>query len=79
MNKLLIRSGTVITSQSMVQADIYVEDGKIRGIGQDLSIVEDARVVDAAGMYVMPGEWTFTFTWICPCLAQSPRMITIQA
>ncbi|HNS63516.1 MAG TPA: amidohydrolase family protein, partial [Anaerolineaceae bacterium] len=55
MNKLLIRSGTVITSQSMVQADIYVEDGKIRGIGQDLSIVEDARVVDAAGMYVMPG------------------------
>ena len=31
MNKLLIRSGTVITSQSMVQADIYVEDGKIRG------------------------------------------------
>ncbi|HOH19206.1 MAG TPA: dihydropyrimidinase [Anaerolineaceae bacterium] len=55
MNKLLIRSGTVITSQSMVQADIYVEDGKIRGIGQDLSIVEDAQVVDAAGMYVMPG------------------------
>ncbi len=78
MNKLLIRSGTVITSQSMVQADIYVEDGKIRGIGQDLSIVEDAQVVDAAGMYVMPGVDVHVHTDL-PMFLPISWMITIQA
>ena len=37
------------------QADILVEDGKIKAIGEKLEIPGDAEVVDAAGLQVYPG------------------------
>jgi len=50
----LICNGTVVTAQNTTRADVLVEDGKIKdvraGIPQD-----GAQVIDAEGMYVIPG------------------------
>ncbi len=53
--KLIIRSGTVITAEETLQADILVEDEKIIAVGQNLSAPEGAEVVDAGGKLVLPG------------------------
>src|SRR6195952_4355491 len=35
--------------------DVLVEDGQIVGIGEDLSVPDDAEVVDASGQILLPG------------------------
>ena len=35
--------------------DVLIEDGKIAQIGKDLAAPKDARVIDAAGKYLVPG------------------------
>lgn len=52
---LLIRNGTLITASETFQADILVLDGRIAAIGQNLTIPQNAEVVDATGMLVLPG------------------------
>jgi dihydropyrimidinase len=58
---LLIKNGTVVTSESEFVADVYVdEDGIIRDIGTGLEKVrltgkDRDRVIDASGQYVFPG------------------------
>ena len=39
----------------MFDADIYVEGGVIKEIGQNLVIPGGTRVIEAKGKYVMPG------------------------
>ena len=54
---LCIKNGTVHDGvhREGFQADILVEDGKIKAIGENLEIPGDAEVVDAAGLQVYPG------------------------
>ena len=54
---LCIKNGTVHDGvhREGYQADILVEDGKIKAIGENLEIPGDAEVVDAAGLQVYPG------------------------
>ena len=51
---LLIKNGTVVTSEEVFRGDIAVGGGKIALIGQSLDLPA-ATVVDAAGKYVLPG------------------------
>ena len=51
---ILIKNGHIFTAVDNYVADILVNDGKIRTIGTDLS-AEDAKTIDAAGKYVIPG------------------------
>ncbi len=51
---LLIQNGTIVTENEMFRADVGVKDGKIALIGAALD-VPAATVVDAAGLYVLPG------------------------
>lgn len=53
--KTIIQSGTLITASEIFQADILIEDEKIKAIGQNLQIPADCKVVDASGKLVMPG------------------------
>ncbi|MBO0697678.1 MAG: amidohydrolase family protein [Zavarzinella sp.] len=56
--RVLIRNATVLTGAKpakLEKADIFVEGGKIKAIGPDLPAPGDVPVIDAAGMYVMPG------------------------
>ena len=54
---LCIKNGTVHDGvhREGFQADILVEDGKIKAIVENLEIPGDAEVVDAAGLQVYPG------------------------
>lgn len=54
---ICIKNGTIhnaIVEESFV-ADILIEDGKIKEIGEHLDIPTDCEVIDATGKHVMPG------------------------
>ncbi|MCC6791370.1 MAG: dihydropyrimidinase [Thermomicrobiales bacterium] len=51
---LIVKHGTIVTASDVYPADLGVKDGKIAQIGGDLP-ADGARVVDAAGCYVIPG------------------------
>lgn len=52
--KTIIKNGTVVSSAEAYEADILIDGEKIISIGKNLE-AEDARVIDAAGKYVIPG------------------------
>jgi len=52
---LLIQNGEVITADTRLKADIYIEDETITEIGENLSVLEGAEVIDASGKYIFPG------------------------
>ncbi len=55
---ILIKNGTIltITDGAKENTDVLILDGKIKQIGKNISTVApNIRVVDANGMYVMPG------------------------
>lgn len=54
--KILIKNGRIIDPASNRDeiADLYVEDGKVSKVGQKIEKEAD-RVIDATGLFVMPG------------------------
>lgn len=53
---LLIKNGEIITSTDRYHADIYVENGVIVDIGENLDVPsQKTRVLDAKGHYIFPG------------------------
>uniref|UniRef100_A0A1B6DF52 dihydropyrimidinase n=1 Tax=Clastoptera arizonana TaxID=38151 RepID=A0A1B6DF52_9HEMI len=54
-NRLLVKNGQVVNADGIVDSDIYIEDGVIRQMGRNLIIPGGTRVIDARGMYVLPG------------------------
>lgn len=54
--KILIKNGLIAGTNSDIQSDIFIENGKITIIGQSL-ISRDMpdRIIDAAGKYIFPG------------------------
>ncbi|MBF0280512.1 MAG: dihydropyrimidinase [SAR324 cluster bacterium] len=54
MGSLLIKNGEIVTAIDQYLADIYVENGTIRAIGEDLGH-SASRVIDASEHYVFPG------------------------
>jgi imidazolonepropionase-like amidohydrolase len=52
-----IKGGTVITvtNGTIENGIVLIRDGKIAAIGQDIAIPDGAKVIDAAGKFVMPG------------------------
>ncbi len=54
---VLIKNGTVITitDGDKENTDVLIRDGKIQSIGKGLKAPNGAKVIDADGMFVMPG------------------------
>lgn len=54
---MLIKNGTVltITKGTLEGADVLVRDGKIIQIGKNIAAPAGIKVIDATGLYVMPG------------------------
>lgn len=52
--KIMIKNGQIITAEEVFQADLLIEDGRIRAIGSALQ-ADGAEVVDASGRYIFPG------------------------
>jgi allantoinase len=55
LTELLIRGGTVYTPGGPVDADVHVTDGVITRVESGAGAQAGAKVVDATGMYVLPG------------------------
>jgi allantoinase len=54
LTELLIRGGTVYTPDGPRKADVHITDGVIAAVEPGIS-ANHAKVVDASGMYVLPG------------------------
>ncbi|EST11191.1 dihydropyrimidinase [Sporolactobacillus laevolacticus] len=52
--KGLIKNGTIVTSERVVQGDLYMSEGIIQMIGNCEGLVTD-EVIDASGLYILPG------------------------
>ena len=53
--RLLIRNGTIVTSNAKFEGDVFCEGEQITRIGRGLDVPPGATVIDAAGKLVMPG------------------------
>ena len=52
---VLIRGGRVITATDDYVADVLLRNGVIDTIGQHIAVGPDVAVIDATGLYVLPG------------------------
>lgn len=54
---IIVQNGTVltITDGILEETDVLIVDGEIKKIGSDLKVPSGAKIVDATGMFVMPG------------------------
>ncbi|MCD4832484.1 MAG: dihydropyrimidinase [Bacteroidales bacterium] len=53
---ILIKNGTIVTSNRTFSSDIYISDNKIAQIGNSLNISESIdKTIDAKGFYIFPG------------------------
>jgi imidazolonepropionase-like amidohydrolase len=54
---VLIKNGNIltVTKGNLTNTDILVQKGKIKQIGKNISAPSGTKIVDATGMYVMPG------------------------
>ena len=53
----LIKSGTIltVTKGTIENGDVLIRDGKIADVGKGLMAPEGAKVIEATGLFVMPG------------------------
>ncbi|PYS73745.1 MAG: amidohydrolase [Acidobacteria bacterium] len=56
-SETLIRNATVltITHGTLANTDVLIRNGKIAGVGKGLTAGANARIIDGAGKFVMPG------------------------
>ena len=52
--RILFKNGTVVSGKGTRRADVLVDGEKIQRVTRDIH-VDDAQVVDAAGMLLLPG------------------------
>jgi dihydropyrimidinase len=52
---LLIKGGTLVRPEAVVEADLLAQGERIKAVGRDLPVAEDTLVINAGGCYVLPG------------------------
>src|SRR5437899_2862422 len=54
---MLIKNGTVltVTKGTLTETDVLVKDGKVAQIGKNIAAPQGVKVIDATGLFVMPG------------------------
>lgn len=52
---LLIKNGSVLVNGQLKNIDVYVSEGKIKDISENISVGKDIPVYDAEGKFILPG------------------------
>jgi dihydropyrimidinase len=52
---LLIKGGTLVTGQGLLEADLLVQGERIKAVGHGLPESHDTRILEADACYVLPG------------------------
>ena len=55
MFDVLIKNAKIVSSQEIIEGNLYIRDEKIAAVSRDLLDEGAAKVIDAAGKYAMPG------------------------
>lgn len=55
MSDLLIKGGVLVDGEGRRQADVLISNSKFEKVGEKLDPSEGCRVIDAKGLYVLPG------------------------
>lgn len=54
-HQILIRGGRVVTAEDTMRADVWIRGSRIEAVGVNLPAAPDAEVIDASGLWVLPG------------------------
>ena len=55
MARILIKNGTLVDTEWKMRSDILINGSKIERVAPSIEVRDDMEVVDASGMYVLPG------------------------
>ena len=55
MARILIKNGTLVDTEWKMRSDILINGSKIERVAPSIEVRDDMDVVDASGMYVLPG------------------------